>query len=362
MMLRMDFTLLLQRGYYLIILDHLLSCFTLPALLLVLYFLFNYQTFKYFSGPTIYVFFLASLYVFYGLIHPETLSGHITLTIYLSGAFAVICALVISKTSRFFQSLFIAVFLVFSFFGIQGLYNANNTWQNHIMLGKVISAVSEPKDAIAITEPFFVPYIEYRGQRKILYDAYTWERMYYAINSGKIKYFITTFKDFQGYLAGKFPAIYLPVVDAASPDYQFVLFDVQAKGLAVPRRRFNISFANNMKLIDFSYKRSPEGYLLLEYGWEKTGRINGKFMVFVHFEDKNGKILFGQDHFISNGNADMMQDDNKLIKESYVVKIPDNALNKKLSVYIGLYSPATFQRVNAVNAPAKDNRIYLGQI
>jgi hypothetical protein len=339
-----------------------LYSFTLPALLLVSYFLFNYQAFKYFSGPTIYVLFLASLYLFYGLINPETLSGHITLTIYLSGAFAVICALVISKASRLFRRSFIALFLVFSFFGTQRLYDANNTWQTHIMLGKVIPDVSEPKDGIAITEPFFVPYIEYRGQRKILYDAYTWERMFYAINSGKVKYFITTFKDFQGYLAGKFPAIYLPVVDAANPDYQFVLFDVQAKGIAPPRRTLDISFADNMKLIDFSYKRLPYGYLLLEYGWEKTGRVNDKFMVFVHFEDKNGKILFGQDHFISNGNADMAQDGNALIKESYIIKIPDNALNEKLSVYIGLYSPVTQWRVNLVNAPAKDNRVFLGRI
>jgi hypothetical protein len=241
------------------------------------------------------------------------------------------------------------------------LYKMNNTNQNDLMLGKVIGAISGPEDGIALSQPFYSPFTEYFGQRKILYDVTSWEKLFYIINSGKIKYFITNFNEFQGYLINKFPAVNLPN-DAYLPDKYFISFDIQAKGIVPPRRRFDISFANNMKLIDFSYKRSPYGYLLLEYGWEKTGRINDKFMVFVHFEDKKGKILFGQDHFISNGNADMMQDDNKLIKESYVVKIPDNALNKKLSVYIGLYSPATFQRVNAVNAPAKDNRVYLGRI
>ena len=100
---------------------------------------------------------------------------------------------------------------------------------------------------------------------------------------------------------------------------------------------------------------------MLRYGWEKTGSINDKFMVFVHFENRKGDYLFGQDHFISNGNSNMTQDDTKLIKESYVVKIPENALNKKLSVYVGLYSPVTFWRVGVVNAPAKDNRVFLGR-
>ena len=362
MMVRMDFTLLLQRSYYFTILEYLLYSFTLPVVLLVLSFLFNYRTFKYFSEPTIYVLFMASLYLLYGLIHPETLSGHISLTPFLSAAFAIICALVISKTSRLFQVSFVALFLIFSFFEVQKLYTFSGTWPSHLMLGKVISVVSEPKDGIALTEPFFSPYIEYHGQRRILYGTDTRERMFYAINSGKIKYFITSFKDFQAYLAGKFPAVYLPIIDESNPDYNFVLFNVQAKGLIPPRRRFDISFANNIKLIDFSYKRLPYGYLLLEYGWEKTGQVNEQFKVFVHFEDENGKSLFGQDHYLNNGYIDPTISGYGSIDEKYIIKMPDTAKGKKMSVYIGLFNPITGQRVQVMNQQTVGDRFLLSHI
>jgi len=361
MMGRMDFTLLMQGSYYFTILNHLLSSFTLPVLLLVLYFLFNYRTFKYFSEPTIYALFFAALYLLYGLIHPETLSEHITLTTYLSAGFAIICALVISRVSRLLQVLFVALFLVFSFFGVQRLYAVNNTWQHHIRMGKVISTVSKLNDGIAITEPFFSPYIEYRGQRKILYDTYSWERMHYAVNSGKIKYFITGNKDFQGYLINKFPAVFIPDEGSYFDCYE-VLFDVQAKSIIQPRRRYNIAFANNIKLIDFSYKRLPYGYFLLEYGWEKSGPVSDQFKVFVHFEDGNGNILFGQDHYLNNGFIDPTRSGYGSIDERYIIKMPDSAKGKKLSVYIGLYNPITGQRVQVMDRNTRDNRVLLPHI
>ena len=358
---RMDFTLLIQSSYYFTILEYLLYSFTWPVVLLVLYFLFNFRKYKYFKDPTIYALFIAGLYLFYGLCNPTTLSGHISLTPYLSGAFAIICALVISKTSRLFQVSFVSLFLIFSFFGVQRLYAMNGTWKNHLMLGKVISAVSEPKDGIALTEPFFSPYIEYRGQRKILYDVYSWDRMRYAINSGKIKYFITNYKDFQAYLAGKYPAVYLPE-DDAHPGYYFILFDVQSKGLIQARHRYNIVFANNIKLIDFSYKMLPYGYCLLEYSWEKTGPVSDQFKVFVHFEDENGNTLLGQDHFLNNGMIDPTRPGYGTIDEKYIIDLPDNAKGKKLSVFVGLFNPITGQRIQVTNQRTADNRFLLTHI
>jgi hypothetical protein len=81
----------------------------------------------------------------------------------------------------------------------------------------------------------------------------------------------------------------------------------------------------------------------------------------VHFENKHA-FLFGQDHFMSRGLVDMTQAGNNLVKESYIIQIPDNALGKDLSVYIGLYSPTSQVRFNVLNAPATGDRYYLGRI
>jgi hypothetical protein len=108
----------------------------------------------------------------------------------------------------------------------------------------------------------------------------------------------------------------------------------------------------------------PEGHLLLNYVWEKRAAIADGFKVFVHFGDpkEGGKYLFGQDHYIMNGLMDMTKPGEKIIKETYLIKIPKRALNKRLSVHIGLYSPVTGVRVKPTNRKTADNRVYLEEI
>jgi hypothetical protein len=106
----------------------------------------------------------------------------------------------------------------------------------------------------------------------------------------------------------------------------------------------------------------PYGYFLLEYGWEKSGPVSDQFKVFVHFEDGNGNILFGQDHYLNNGFIDPTRSGYGSIDERYIIKMPDSAKGKKLSVYIGLYNPITGQRVQVMDRNTRDNRVLLPHI
>jgi hypothetical protein len=130
----------------------------------------------------------------------------------------------------------------------------------------------------------------------------------------------------------------------------------------MPRRRYNIAFANNIKLIDFSYKRLPYGYFLLEYGWEKTGPVSEQFKVFVHFEDENGNILFGQDHYLNNGLIDPTRSGYGTTDEKYIVSIPDTAKGRKLTVFIGLLNATTGQRVQVLDKQTVGERFLLTHI
>ncbi len=351
---RLKFNLLLQNSYYSTIISHLILSFTFPIIALVLYFLFNYREFKYLKTPMVYVFFIAFTYLNYGLLNPKTLSDHIGLCVFLSAAFATICALIISKQRRLWQITFVIIFLIFSFFNIRCLYTLNNTNQDNLMLGKIIPLISEPDDGIALSKPFFSPFIEYYGHRKILYDVTNWKKLNYMINSDKIKYFVTNFNSFQRYLLQNYSAVFLP--------NNYIAFDLSTKNMSKSNKKHDIFFSNNVHLIDYSFKRLPKDYLFLEYSWKKSRKAVTKFKVFVHFEDENKKYLFGQDHFILNGFTDMTKQGRKVIKERYLIKIPNYALDKKFSVYIGLYSPLTGKRVDVKNISTYDNRVLLGEI
>ncbi|MBU4369655.1 glycosyltransferase family 39 protein [Patescibacteria group bacterium] len=351
---QMQWQILFQSHFYIKLIEYLLYSFTLPALLIALYFLFNYQRFKYLRKPIIYILFIPILYIAYGIFFPKLVFHHIYVVVYFSAILAVICALVISKISKAGQIIFVIIFLLFSIFSINTLYKWNNTNSDRFMLAKIIPAISQQGETVALSEPFFSPFIEYYGQREILYDVISWERLHYIVNTGKINFFITNFKEFQEYLIDKFPVIFLP--------NNFAVFDIRAKGILMPIKRYNISFDNNINLINYSFKSLSKEYFLLDYVWQKTEEEIDEFKVLVHFEDQDGKYLFGQDHFISNGFIDLTKLDNRMINESYIIKIPQSALGKKVSIYVGLYSPITWQRVKVINLSTIDNRVSLGQI
>ena len=353
---RMHYDMFFKKIFYSRVAEHLLNSFTLPVLCIILFFLFNYRKFKYLKDPTVYILFVPALYLFHGLVFPKGyFFDHIQMMVYLSPAFAAICALVMSRASKFMKIILVGIFLFFSIINTQKLHTMNNTNQKDLMLGKTIPLLSQPEEGIAVSQPFFSPFTEYFSHRKILYDVTSWAKVHYIIHSDKIKYFITDIGAFQDYLMKRFPAIFLP-------DH-FMAFDIKTKTIPLPERRYKIFFVNNISLVNFSHKRLPNDYLLLEYTWEKNMRPTEPFMVFVHFEDMEGRNLFGQDHYIDNRVNEMIKTgEDSFMKETYIIKIPDNALGKELSVYIGLYSPVTFQRVQVLNMPAQDNRVYLGKI
>jgi hypothetical protein len=351
---RMDFGLLLKSSFYITILEHLNLCFTFPVIALILYFLFNYKKFRYHSSPTIYILFIVVTYFGYGLLNPKTLSDHIFLCALLSATVATICALVISNWSRKLQILFAAIFIAFSILATYRLYVMNNTNQNDLMLGKIIPLLSEENDGIALSSPFFSPFIEYYGHRSFLYDVYDHPKLDHLISSHKVKYFVTDLGSFQANLIEKYPVTFIP--------NNFAVFDLGANLPQKSKAQKVISFNNNVNLVNYSFERLPENCLLLKYQWEKSGGAIPKFEIFVHFEDEAGIYLFGQDHFILNNLIDLTKPGYKFVEEKYVVKIPDNALRKKLKVLAGLYSPETWQRFKALNVETKDNRVRLGEI
>jgi len=210
---RLRWGILWSYSFYFRFLEYFLYSFTLTAILLIFYFC---RKFNNFSKYTFYIF-VPSTPFLYGIIFPGVSFDHMFYHFYLAATIAIICALAVSKFSKKFLILFCAVFLIFSVMNINVLYKMNNTSQDALMLGKIIPTISSPQEGVALSEPFYWPFIEYFGERKILYDVNNWERLSYIFTSGKVRYFITNFKDFQEYLIKRFPAVSLPD--------SFVLFD-----------------------------------------------------------------------------------------------------------------------------------------
>jgi Dolichyl-phosphate-mannose-protein mannosyltransferase len=346
---RMDFSLLFRGSYYKKIFSHWILSFTLPIVLLVAYFFLNFKKYRRVYLNLFFILSIGIIYFLNGLPQPKALSDHEFWTVLLAGSFAVICAVLINKMGKKWKIIFAASFLVFSFSNTKHLYTLNNTNQENVSLGKSIHLISKPNEGIAVSKPYFSPFIEYFGQRKILYDVTNWDKLNFIIkNSDKIKYFITNRPDYAKRLTGRYSATFLP--------YNFTAFNLQGKKDPSILKKDNIMFANGISLIGYSFKRLPDNHLLLSYRWKKRWNTKKPFMVFVHFGDAEKKIhnLFGQDHYLITGN--------RIINENYLIKIPKNGQGKKLSVHIGLYSPVTGERVRPLNRTSKNDRIYLGTI
>lgn len=350
---RLKFNLLLDNNYYLAVLSNNLLAFTFPVLLMALYFIFNSQKYGYLRSTAVYFFFIPATYFIYGILNPKTLMDHFGLTIFLSGGFAVICALAINDLRKRWQIIFVLLFLTFSFFNIKELYSMNNTRQSDLMLGKIIAASTAPQTGVALSETFFSPLIEYYGHRKILYEVNSWEKLNYAIKSGKINLFITNFKDFQSFLINKYPAIFLPD--------EYVAFAFKPGTSAQSRSLHRqIRFTNGITLSNWSFTRLSNQYLRLEYDWLVQPQPREIFKVFVHFDDGAG-YKFGQDHFIMNGFVPEIKN-GQPVRERYIIEIPEKLREKKLTLLIGLYSPITGVRVPPLNISTPDQRVKLGNI
>lgn len=124
------------------------------------------------------------------------------------------------------------------------------------------------------------------------------------------------------------------------------ILDKLPKEIAKP---FEINYGNRIKLIGITTNKISPNQLSVSYYWQPMNDISPYNVVFVHFVGADGNILFQNDHTFCPQKA-FEELKGKVIKETFKVIFPKNAVGKEIFVKTGLYDPKVAGRLKIASS------------
>jgi len=100
----------------------------------------------------------------------------------------------------------------------------------------------------------------------------------------------------------------------------------------------DVNFENRVRFVGVTVNKQSQDQLEISYYWQMINDL-GKFKnIFVHFTDSSGNVLFQNDHeFCPKRSFDELK--GKVIRETFLVFIPEAARGQEISVKLGVYVP-----------------------
>lgn len=124
------------------------------------------------------------------------------------------------------------------------------------------------------------------------------------------------------------------------------ILDKLPKDLAKPAE---VNFDNRISLVGVTVNKISQEKLSISYYWRPMDVLGPYNTVFVHFTDKSNKALFQNDHpFCQQKSFEELK--GKVVKETFNVDFPNNALGQEISVKIGLYDLKSGGRLKIASA------------
>jgi len=110
-----------------------------------------------------------------------------------------------------------------------------------------------------------------------------------------------------------------------------------------------VNFGNRIKLKGVTVDKQSEEKLQVSYYWELMDVLEAYNTVFVHFNDKDNKIVFQNDHTFcpQKSFAELKK---SIVKETFEVFYPKTAVGKEITLKIGLYDIKFGGRLNVESA------------
>ena len=99
-----------------------------------------------------------------------------------------------------------------------------------------------------------------------------------------------------------------------------------------------VNYGGKVKLVGITANKTSQDKLKVSYYWETMDDLGAFNEIFVHFTDKDNKILFQNDHVFCQRKP-FNELKGKVIKEPYVIAIPQSAAGKEIYVKAGVYAP-----------------------
>jgi len=103
-------------------------------------------------------------------------------------------------------------------------------------------------------------------------------------------------------------------------------------------KKAEVNFENKIKLLGTSIKKLSSDQIEVSYFWQVTGKLDRFKNIYVHFADKSNNVLFQNDHeFCPKKTFEELK--GKVVKEVFVVGVPQAAKGKEISLKLGVYVP-----------------------
>ena len=108
-----------------------------------------------------------------------------------------------------------------------------------------------------------------------------------------------------------------------------------------------VNYGNRIKLLGITVVKLPKNQLNVSYYWQPMDDL-GLFKVFIHFTDRDNKILFQSEHFFCQKPLEELK--GKFVEEIYKVDFPESAVGKEIFAKVGFYEPKLGGRLKIESA------------
>lgn len=103
-------------------------------------------------------------------------------------------------------------------------------------------------------------------------------------------------------------------------------------------KKVEVNFENKIKLLGTSVKKLSSDQIEVSYFWQVMDKMDRFKNVYVHFSDASNNVLFQNDHEFCPKKA-FEELRGKVVKEVFVVGVPQSARGKEVSLKLGVYVP-----------------------
>jgi len=112
------------------------------------------------------------------------------------------------------------------------------------------------------------------------------------------------------------------------------VFDKLPGDIAKPLK---VNFGDKVELLGITINKLPKDQLSVTYYWRLLNELGTYDAVFVHFTDKDNKILFQNDHDLCKRRS-FSELKGKFVKEPYIINVPQSAKGQEVYVKLGIVS------------------------
>lgn len=113
------------------------------------------------------------------------------------------------------------------------------------------------------------------------------------------------------------------------------ILDELPKDIAKP---LEVNYGGKVVYIGTTVEKPAQNQLKISYYWQLKNELDKYKQIFVHFTDNKNSLLFQNDHeFCAKSSFEELK--GKIIKDTYLVGIPESAIGKEINIKIGIYIP-----------------------